>query len=57
MWSVFGGIAQAAATCALLMDGCFFLGLGTGENVNEHIVGQGWPETEVRQERLLELQQ
>jgi alkanesulfonate monooxygenase SsuD/methylene tetrahydromethanopterin reductase-like flavin-dependent oxidoreductase (luciferase family) len=32
----------------------FFLGLGTGENLNEHIVGQGWPETEVRQERLLE---
>jgi G6PDH family F420-dependent oxidoreductase len=47
-------VAQAAATCALLMDGRFFLGLGTGENLNEHIVGQGWPETEVRQERLLE---
>ncbi len=38
-------VAQAAATCALLMDGRFFLGLGTGENLNEHIVGQGWPET------------
>ena len=37
-----------------MMDGRFFLGLGTGENLNEHIVGQGWPETEVRQERLLE---
>jgi len=47
-------VAQAAATCALLMDGRFFLGLGTGENLNEHILGQGWPETEVRQERLLE---
>jgi G6PDH family F420-dependent oxidoreductase len=47
-------VAQAAATCALLMEGRFFLGLGTGENLNEHIVGQGWPETEVRQERLLE---
>ena len=47
-------VAQAAATCALMMDGRFFLGLGTGENLNEHIVGQGWPETEVRQERLLE---
>lgn len=47
-------VAQAAATCALLMEGRFFLGVGTGENLNEHIVGQGWPETEVRQERLLE---
>jgi G6PDH family F420-dependent oxidoreductase len=47
-------VAQAAATCALLMNGRFFLGLGTGENLNEHIVGQGWPETEVRQERLVE---
>src|SRR5262245_16103939 len=47
-------VAQAAATCALLMDGRFFLGLGTGENLNEHIVGQGWPETEVRQARLEE---
>jgi short-subunit dehydrogenase len=47
-------IAQAAATTAALMPGRFFLGLGTGENLNEHIVGQGWPETEVRQERLEE---
>lgn len=47
-------VAQAAATCALLMDGRFFLGLGTGENLNEHIIGQRWPETDVRQERLLE---
>ena len=29
-------------------------GLGTGENLNEHVVGQGWPETEVRQARLEE---
>ena len=47
-------VAQAAATCALMMPGRFFLGLGTGENLNEHIVGQGWPETEVRQARLVE---
>ena len=47
-------IAQAAATTAALMPGRFFLGLGTGENLNEHIVGRGWPETEVRQERLEE---
>src|SRR5678816_4395830 len=39
-------IAQAAATTAALMPGRFFLGLGTGENLNEHIVGRGWPETE-----------
>jgi coenzyme F420-dependent glucose-6-phosphate dehydrogenase len=47
-------IAQAAATTAALMPGRFFLGLGTGENLNEHILGQGWPETEVRQARLEE---
>jgi G6PDH family F420-dependent oxidoreductase len=47
-------VAQAAATCALLMEGRFFLGLGTGENLNEHITGEGWPETAVRQERLEE---
>jgi G6PDH family F420-dependent oxidoreductase len=47
-------IAQAAATTATLMPGRFFLGVGTGENLNEHVVGQGWPETEVRQARLEE---
>src|ERR671924_734021 len=47
-------IAQAAATAAAMMEGRFFLGLGTGENLNEHVVGQGWPETEVRQERMRE---
>src|SRR5882762_11209906 len=47
-------VAQAAATCALLMEGRFFLGLGTGENLNEHVTGEKWPETEVRQERLEE---
>jgi coenzyme F420-dependent glucose-6-phosphate dehydrogenase len=47
-------IAQAAATTATLMPGRFFLGVGTGENLNEHIVGHGWPETEVRQARLEE---
>ena len=47
-------IAHAAATSAAMMPGRFFLGLGTGENLNEHIVAQGWPETEVRQERLEE---
>jgi coenzyme F420-dependent glucose-6-phosphate dehydrogenase len=47
-------IAQAAATTAALMPGRFLLGVGTGENLNEHVVGQGWPETEVRQQRLEE---
>ena len=47
-------VAQAAATTAALMPGRFFLGVGTGENLNEHIVGDRWPETEVRQERLTE---
>jgi coenzyme F420-dependent glucose-6-phosphate dehydrogenase len=43
-------IAQAAATTATLLPGRFFLGVGTGENLNEQVVGQGWPETEVRQD-------
>jgi len=47
-------MAQAAATAAAMMEGRFFFGVGTGENLNEHIVGAGWPETEVRQERLTE---
>jgi coenzyme F420-dependent glucose-6-phosphate dehydrogenase len=47
-------VAHAAATAAAMMEGRFFLGVGTGENLNEHIVGAGWPETEVRQERLEE---
>lgn len=47
-------IAQAAATVASMMPGRFFLGVGTGENLNEHILGQGWPEVSVRQERLAE---
>lgn len=36
-------IAQAAATAAAMMPGRFFLGLGTGENLNEHITGEPWP--------------
>jgi len=47
-------IAQAAATSAAMMDGRFFLGVGTGEALNEHITGERWPETEVRQEMLEE---
>ena len=47
-------IAQAAATAATMLPGRFFLGLGTGENLNEHILGERWPEIEIRQERLAE---
>lgn len=47
-------IAHAAATAADLMPGRFFLGVGTGENLNEHILGQAWPEWEVRAEKLEE---
>src|SRR5262245_45877383 len=47
-------VAQAAATAAAMMPGRFFLGEGTGENLNGHIVGTGWPATEIRQERLAE---
>jgi coenzyme F420-dependent glucose-6-phosphate dehydrogenase len=47
-------IAHAAATAADLMPGRFFLGLGTGENLNEHILGQAWPEWDVRAEMLEE---
>jgi G6PDH family F420-dependent oxidoreductase len=47
-------IAQAAATTAAMFEGRFFLGLGTGENLNEHVVGQGWPSADVRREMLAE---
>jgi coenzyme F420-dependent glucose-6-phosphate dehydrogenase len=47
-------IAQAAATAASLMPGRFFLGVGTGERLNEHVLGQHWPEWEVRAEMLEE---
>ena len=47
-------IAQAAATSAVLMPGRFRLGVGTGENLNEHILGDHWPETDVRREMLEE---
>jgi G6PDH family F420-dependent oxidoreductase len=47
-------IAQAAATTAALMPGRFFLGVGTGERLNEHVLGTHWPEWEVRAEMLEE---
>jgi len=47
-------IAQAAATSAAMMPGRFFLGLGTGENLNEHILGDYWPAPNIRLEMLEE---
>lgn len=47
-------VAQAAATAAGLMPGRFFLGVGTGENLNEHILGEGWPSASVRLDMLEE---
>jgi coenzyme F420-dependent glucose-6-phosphate dehydrogenase len=41
-------VAHAAATSAVLMEGRFFLGVGTGENLNEHVVGEGWPAPDER---------
>ena len=46
-------VAQKAATLQLLAEGRFTLGLGSGERLNEHVVGQGWPGVEQRQERLV----
>jgi coenzyme F420-dependent glucose-6-phosphate dehydrogenase len=45
-------IAQAAATASLMLQGRFFLGVGTGENLNEHILGDRWPPADVRREML-----
>jgi coenzyme F420-dependent glucose-6-phosphate dehydrogenase len=41
-------VAQAAATAAVMMDGRFFLGVGSGENLNEHVVGEIWPAPDKR---------
>ncbi|MGZ6951118.1 MAG: TIGR03557 family F420-dependent LLM class oxidoreductase [Acidimicrobiia bacterium] len=41
-------VAQAAATTSLLLEGRFFLGVGAGELLNEHIVGLRWPPPETR---------
>ena len=47
-------IAQAAATSSLLSGGRFRLGVGTGENLNEHILGDRWPPADVRLDMLEE---
>src|SRR5437764_4392869 len=47
-------VAQAAATVAAAMPGRFFLGVGTGENLNEHITGERWPAIDQRLDMLEE---
>jgi G6PDH family F420-dependent oxidoreductase len=47
-------IAQAAATSAIMLDGRFRLGLGSGEALNEHIFGDRWPGADERLEMLEE---
>jgi len=47
-------VAQQAATVQLLSRNRFTLGLGAGENLNEHVVGRGWPPVNVRHDMLVE---
>jgi G6PDH family F420-dependent oxidoreductase len=47
-------VAQAAATSAVLHEGRFVLGVGSGEALNEHILGTAWPTADVRLEMLEE---
>jgi G6PDH family F420-dependent oxidoreductase len=47
-------VAQKAATVQLLSDGRFTLGLGAGENLNEHVIGGAWPPVDVRHDMLVE---
>jgi G6PDH family F420-dependent oxidoreductase len=47
-------VAQAAATSGAMLEGRFFLGVGTGENLNEHVTGARWPDWDVRADMLRE---
>lgn len=47
-------IAHASATAAVLLNGRFSLGVGTGERLNEHITGQRWPRPDERRDMLAE---
>lgn len=47
-------VAQAAATLGVLSEGRFILGVGSGERLNEHVTGHGWPSVRVRHEMLRE---
>ena len=47
-------VAQAVGTLGAMFPGRFWVALGTGETLNEHITGDGWPRKEVRTQRLEE---
>ncbi len=47
-------LAQATATTAALLEGRFLFGVGSGENLNEHVVGLGWPNIKIRHAMLRE---
>lgn len=47
-------VAQAAATAAVMTDGRFRLGVGSGEKLNEHILGDVWPSVDIRLQMLEE---
>jgi G6PDH family F420-dependent oxidoreductase len=47
-------VAHASATTATLLPGRFFLGVGSGEDLNEHITGEWWPPSDLRREMLEE---
>lgn len=47
-------LAQAAATSSAMLDGRFRFGIGTGERLNEHVLGQHWPPATVRRDMLVE---
>lgn len=47
-------VAQAAATSAVMLDGRFALGVGTGEALNEHVLGEAWPPAAIRRDMLVE---
>jgi G6PDH family F420-dependent oxidoreductase len=47
-------VAHAAATCGAMLPGRFTLGIGTGENLNEHVLGDRWPAPDERIEMLEE---
>ncbi|MDQ3767394.1 MAG: TIGR03557 family F420-dependent LLM class oxidoreductase [Actinomycetota bacterium] len=49
-----GIVAHAAATVSTMMPGRFFLGVGSGELLNEHIFGDEWPRAGIRREMLSE---
>ncbi|MEV6038109.1 TIGR03557 family F420-dependent LLM class oxidoreductase [Nonomuraea sp. NPDC052116] len=47
-------VAQKAATMGVLTEGRFTLGLGAGENLNEHVIGEGWPPVDTRHRMFAE---